>query len=410
MSYLIEFQKQQKALRDVERDRKKNASSLLNNYRGGEHDIKEQQQLKAQKDAERDNKKNASSYLHNYRGGEHDIKDQKQQKSLKDAERNSKINASKILHGYKGGQHDIKDYERAIIDERTRGKLMHGRSSFVGQDTESSPEESDHTSEKAENPVVSTVSEKSKAAPEKDRAHEDSEHDAKHDAKQDDQQETEHDTEHDTKHDAKHDAKQDAEQDAEQNSSHSPKETKRERRGSRSEKSQARENYEKNLTNSQTDTKSSRIVSGKSRKPLSVDFSFGIILPDDEPNPGVDFCEAAASVIIPYAISQWTNETNIFCNPKSPDVIGEIDTDDWYDGDDSIRYKVKGKVPVQVFAESSTKEVEEGLKKVLKRRVSFRPILESEVEKVSAQNIIGDGDQKWMRVRDGLIGGLGITF
>merc|ERR1712085_163337 len=75
-------------------------------------------QQKIIKDAERDSKKTASSLLHNYRGGEHDIKDQKQQKIIKDAERDSKQNASSLLHNYRGGEHDIKDYERVIIEER----------------------------------------------------------------------------------------------------------------------------------------------------------------------------------------------------------------------------------------------------------------------------------------------------
>lgn len=428
MSYLIEFQRQQKALRDAERDRKKNASSMLNNYRGSEHDIKEQQKLKALKDAERDNKKNASAMLnnyrggehdikeqkqlkaqkdaerenkkkassmlsqyrgskhdikeqqklkalkdaergskknasamlHKYRGGEHDIKDQQQQKSIKDAERNSKRNASKFLHSYKGGEHDVKDYERAIIREKSE----HRRSSYV-----SSPEPSDHASESTEDPVVSAVST------------------------------------------AVDDLKIETEKDGprEQLISKGPAETASENNGHRSEKSQAREKYEQSLSNSPTtDTKSSRKQSGTSRKALSIDFMFGIILPDYEPDPEVEFCQAAAAAIVPHVISQWTNETNIFCNPKTPEVIGEIDTDDWYDGEDSIRYKVKGKVPVQVFAESSLKEVEEGLKKVLRRRVSYRPL--SEEEEAASQNVIGDGDQKWMRVRDGVIGGLGITF
>ena len=290
---MIEWQKQQKALKDAERDRKKNASSLLNNYRGGEHDIKDQKQQKAIKDAERKSKLNASSYLHSYRGGEHDIKDQTQQKAMKDAERDTSSKSG-------SSSHDVKDEEGLVAEERKYNQIL-----------------------------------------------EISEHD------------------------------------------------------------------EPQITE---DTKSiaADINSGKSRKPLSIDFSFGIIYPDYEPEPGTDLCASAASVIIPHVISQWTTETKIFCNPKKTEVIGDIDIDDWYDGDDeSIRYKVKGRVAVQVFSESSANEVAEGLKKVLKRRVSFRPVSPEEQEEATKEKqaeIIGKGEQKWIRVRDGRLGGLGITF
>lgn len=380
MSYLIEFQRQQKALRDAERDRKKNASSMLNKYRGGEDDVKEQMRLKALKDADRDNKKNAASMLNQYRGGEHDVKEQmklkalkdadrdnkkkassdlhkyqsgehdvKEQmklKALKDADRDNKKKASSNLHSYRGGEHDVKEYERAVIQEKSRGKSEHLRSSFVASPS-AGPK-----------PVVSNVST--------------------------DLEKLKIDIEN-----------------KEEAPKVSPKAV---------SKGNALGKYEQSLSNNPTtDTKSTSRDPANARKPLSIDFSFGIILLDDEPFPDVEFCEAAASVIIPHAISQWTNETNIFCNPKTPKITGEIDTDDWYEADDSIRYKVKGTIPVQVFSESSEKEVEEGLKKVLKRRVSFRPY-DSELGPVSAQTIIGDGDKKWIRVRDGMIGGLGIQF
>jgi len=76
MSFLAEWQAQQKALKDADRDTKKNTSAMLGNYKGGEHDIKEhQKQHRALKVAELDRKKNASKMLHNYKGGEHDVKD-----------------------------------------------------------------------------------------------------------------------------------------------------------------------------------------------------------------------------------------------------------------------------------------------------------------------------------------------
>ena len=266
MSFLGEWHKQQKALKDAERDRKKNASTLMHNYRGGEHDSKEHEQQKALKDADRDRKKNASTVMHNYRGGEH----------------------------------DITDHERVVIEER---KQSHAREN-VG--------------------IIPDVS-----------------------------AETKRDT--------------------------------------------------------------GDCHAGKSRQLLDIDFSFGIIYQDSEPEPGADSCALAASVIIPHVICQWTNDTKIVCDPKTPQVIGEISTDDWYDGDGAIRYVVKGNVPVYLFVESSAKEAAAPLQKVLKRHVSFRPISATEVEKATkekrTQFIVGDeGAQQWMRVREGRLGGLGITF
>jgi len=89
MSFLAEWQAQQKALKDAERDIKKNTSSMLRNYKGGEHDIKEHQ---------------------------------KQHKALKVAELDRKKNASKMLHNYKGGEHDVKDYERAVTKTRKENR------------------------------------------------------------------------------------------------------------------------------------------------------------------------------------------------------------------------------------------------------------------------------------------------
>jgi len=340
MSFLIEWQKKQKALKDAERDRKMNASSLLHRYRGGEHDIKDQKQQKALKDAERDRKMNASSLLHSYRGGEHDIKDQKQQKALKDADRDSKMNASSLLHSYRGGEHDIKDQnQKKVLKDAERDSKNNVSLSLYNR------RGGEHDINKNDRVIIE----------ERKENH--------------------------------------ARENAEQDISHASAETK-----------------------SGTETKISigDGHSGKSRKSQIIDFSFGIIYPDFEPKPGADLCALAASVIIPHVISQWTTETKIFCNPKIPEVIGDIATDDWYDGDESIRYKVKGKVAVQVFAESSANEAAEGLQKLLKRHVSFRSVSGAEIDKVTkekrTQFIIGDGAQKWMRVREGRLGGLGITF
>mmetsp|Transcript_621 Transcript_621/g.1479 ORF Transcript_621/g.1479 Transcript_621/m.1479 type:complete len:268 (+) Transcript_621:235-1038(+) len=153
----------------------------------------------------------------------------------------------------------------------------------------------------------------------------------------------------------------------------------------------------------------------KSRELLSVNFSFGLIYNDWEPQPGIDSCTNAASVIIPHIVGQWSNDTKVFCNVKTPEIVGEISTDDWYESEDSIRYVVRGTVPVFIFVESSAKETIAPLQKVLKRHVSFRPLKATEVKIVAkdrrAQFIIGSkGAEQWIRVRESRLSGLGITF
>ncbi len=412
MSYLIEFQRQQKALRDAEKERKKNASSMLNKYRGSEQDIKNDTQLKALKDADRDNKKkasemlskykggdgdikmkndmqlkaiknadrdqknNASSMLHKFRGGDDDIKmkNDTQLKAIKDADRDNKNSASKLLHGYKGGEHDVKEYERTVIEDRAREKSTH-RSSF-SVSAKSDQEGSERASESAEIEAVSKALEDTEII------------EAAEDVSISNVSESEVEI---------------AEEVFEEDESNEADETQSRGRGSCS--GEAFKNYERSLSNSPGSlSKKTKKLAGKSRKALSIEFQFGIILPDDE-FPDESLCKAAASAIIPHIIKQWTNETNIFCNPKAPEVTGDIVEDDWYDGEDDIRYKVKGKVPVQVFAESSEKEVAEGLGKVLKRRASFRP-LDDDVKVSPQETVIGDGEEKWIRVRDGRLGAL----
>jgi hypothetical protein len=112
MSYLAEWQKQQKALKDAERERSKRASLLRHTYRGGEHDIKHQRQQKMLRDVERQKMLRASSFRHKYRGGEHDIKHQQQQKILRDTQRKQMMKASSFRRKYKGGEHDILQHQQ----------------------------------------------------------------------------------------------------------------------------------------------------------------------------------------------------------------------------------------------------------------------------------------------------------
>ena len=399
---------QQKALKDAERDRKKNASSFLHNYRGGEHDIKDQKKQKALKDAERDRKKNASSLLHSYRGSEHDVKDQKQQKAIKDAERQSKKDASFFLHNYRGSEHDIQEQTqlKALKDAERENKINASRllHSYRGG-------EHDIKDQKQQKFLKDAERESKKNASLLLHNYKGGEHDIKEYERAIIEERKESHARDDADHIESNDYPE-AKKVSEDTRTNSGDIASSESPGMKNETADSASSAGNIASSNSTRTKSVVLDNHPklSKKSLTIQFSFGIIYPDYEPAPTVDDCALAASVIIPHVISNWANETKVFCNPKTPDVFDDIATDDWYDGEDSIRYKVKGDIVVQFFADSSAKEVTEGLQKVLRRHVSFRPVSALEIDKSQMQFVIGEGEQKWMRVREGRLDGLGITF
>eukprot|EP00980_Cylindrotheca_fusiformis_P029070 scaffold22713_cov139-Cylindrotheca_fusiformis.AAC.7 len=76
-----------------------------------------QRQQRAMKDADRQQKKGAENILKNYRGTHQAAWDRKQ-KELKEADRQSRDIAIATLKNYRGGEHDIKEYERMVANYR----------------------------------------------------------------------------------------------------------------------------------------------------------------------------------------------------------------------------------------------------------------------------------------------------
>lgn len=188
--------------------------------------------------------------------------------------------------------------------------------------------------------------------------------------------------------------------------------------------------------------------SGRSRQLVEVDFTFGILCYEEEESDEILLPDPveAAEIIIPSIIREFSKETKIVCDPKLQSMIvnDDLDIDDWYNGDGdkdgggSIRYIIKGTVPVTLFVvnvhtESEDEEDDQddekvstitqqqkALQKFLKRRVSFRPVSTEELQTSSKEkkqefirrknnNNVGEGEY-WVRVRDGRLAGLGITF
>src|SRR5210317_1824514 len=103
MSYMDEWQKQQKALRDADREQKQGAA------------------------------KNLASYRSKQQGAW-----QKKQRELKEADRKNREKALESLKKYKGGEHDIKEYQRIIAQYKKQ--LLEQRKSFHAHLAELEPD------------------------------------------------------------------------------------------------------------------------------------------------------------------------------------------------------------------------------------------------------------------------------
>jgi len=89
-----------------------------------------QKQQKALKDADREHKKGAATMLSNYRSKQQGVW-QKRQRELKEADRKNREKALASLKKYKGGEHDIKEYQRMIAQYRKQlleqSKSLHAK-------------------------------------------------------------------------------------------------------------------------------------------------------------------------------------------------------------------------------------------------------------------------------------------
>lgn len=157
--------------------------------------------------------------------------------------------------------------------------------------------------------------------------------------------------------------------------------------------------------------------SGRSRQLVEVDFTFGILCYEEEESDEILLPDPveAAEIIIPSIIREFSKETKIVCDPKLQSMIvnDDVDIDDWYNGDGdkdgggSIRYIIKGTVPVTLFVVNVHTESEDedddqddekvstitqqqkALQKFLKRRVSFRPVSTEELQTSSKEKKTG---------------------
>lgn len=163
------------------------------------------------------------------------------------------------------------------------------------------------------------------------------------------------------------------------------------------------------------------IHTGRTREVVELDFNFGLIYDEEVLPPDQEDSALAAKYIVPNMLHRALKEAQAVGNPKPPPkIVGDVGEDDWFDKEGSIRYIIRGKIGCQLISTANTEEEEEKssedtkaeIQKHLKRHVSFRPIAPEDASKEKNKDLLvgDDGGRQWIRVREGRLGGLGITF
>ena len=291
MSYLEEWNRQQKAMKDSDREKKRGATKNLQDYRGTEQ-LQFARQQRAQKEADRQLRELASASLKNYRGGGHDVKEY-QRIATKYRERQlQKIKEQALLHGQTGNS----ESEDSLSDESWRQLV-------------------DKNIKEYEELIKEEMA---KAAAEC------------HIEKQEDEQEENQPTVADYK-------------------AHEHKENESSRGNltfwSLEDSPKSQMSYEKRGN-------SSRKIR---RRLIELDFSFGLILDANTPAPSMDSCAHAAAKIVPVSLSKSLAKTKAIFDPRFTAVVNSVGIDPAFDSASLIRYIVKGKVPIYVSTKKGSK-------------------------------------------------------
>jgi len=301
MSYLDEWHKQQKALKDKERQDKKGASGLLHAYHGGEHDIKHEKMLTEIKKKHLQRKISATSKLQGYRGLGTPTRDQNRIPSSPNSKIDTMPEAISEDEPHEGGSSMVsvaaaiaaaEMHDKKEEAEEEEARKMTARPEQTESDTNETAENEEHnvdsTGEKEEEAVDSTGDNDDDGAGEETLAEGEV-----------------------------------VEGEAEVAEEEEPED---EYPGTR----------------------------------VELDFSFGLFYPKKEPAPAIPTCERAAADIVPNSIRQPKGKIISF-NPEFPPAVKAIVLDEKFVPSESqqklVRYIVKGKIPV--FVKDKKEEVEE---------------------------------------------------
>jgi len=151
------------------------------------------------------------------------------------------------------------------------------------------------------------------------------------------------------------------------------------------------------------------------RKKIKLDFTFGLIHDVVTPAPSHEECTAAAAEIVPNGMNgKKTSKGIISYDPNFPPIVTSIDVDPKFREPDQVRYTVKGKIPLYlIVVVEDDQDYDEGgkqetpptpmtpsLQGILNRDESFRPNSALKKQQPS-EVIVGEaGGSQWKRVRE----------
>ncbi|CAJ1954647.1 unnamed protein product [Cylindrotheca closterium] len=385
MSYMEEWQKQQKALKEADREQKKGAATILNNYRSKQQGLWQKRQREL-KEADRLNREKALASLKKYKGGEHDIKEY--QKMVAQY-RKQLLEDSKSLHAKLAElepdvpsemteeswrehvEQHIAEFEKMIQDhgfedfkELDLSSPRHsiGGGILVSPDARSSDfgisdskpyqefidkvQQTEKGSGQRSNPLMADMESGGTTAQE---------------TKDEDKEDANKLPATPTRNEVSSEAKQGYQ---------TPDTTARATKAVQSANSSQPEV-----------NRSPRSVS----RLIELDFSFGIIYPSVSPAPTIDTCSSAAASIVPVSLEktlQQTLPTASWDSTLQPS-LKSVKLDPHYDQPGSIRYIVRGSVPVQMAINDVTSPMR-------------RQLLEEDDLLIENQE-----QQRWRRVRNG---------
>jgi len=132
---------------------------------------------------------------------------------------------------------------------------------------------------------------------------------------------------------------------------------------------------------------------GKARKTVELGFSFGMIT-DLDVIPDMSMIETASIFVVRDILQGSVKECDIRCDPDMPQVENDVEEDVWFDSHDSIRWKIRGSVPVKVYIDKTLDPMEAAapVQKMLKRYSSYREVAEA-----------GGKVKSWTRVKQGTL-------
>jgi len=342
MSYLDEWHKQQKALKDKERQDKKGASGLLHAYHGGEHDIKHEKMLTEIKKKHMQRKMSATTKLQGYRGHGTPTRDQNRTLSSPRSKIDTMPEAISEDEPHEGGNSMVSVAAAiAAAEMQDKKEEKEEEATKMAARLEKTELETNETAENEEQHVDST----------------------------DEQEQVVDSTGDNDDGGAGDETPVEAEAEAEAEA-----EGEREAEGE-AEAAAAEEEEQKD------EWPGTRV---------ELDFSFGLFYPKQEPAPAIPTCERAAADIVPNSIRQPKGKLISF-NPEFPPVVKKIVLDEKFVPSESqqklVRYIVKGKIPV--FVKDKKEEAEE----------------EDDVRSVQSKKsitVVGkDKKSQWKRVRKG---------